>query len=69
VPDILCFFERFNAVEDSVKIMLDAQGRPSGMATVCFSSEVEAKRAMEEMQGRNIGHRYIELTTISFQDS
>ena len=66
VADILNFFENYSIIEDSVRIVLNNDGRASGIATVCFSSEKEAKRAQEEMQGRNIGHRYIELSLSTY---
>lgn len=43
-------------------------GRFSGMALVLFNSVDEAAEAMNEMQGQNIGHRWIEIFPISYSD-
>ena len=43
-------------------------GRFSGMALVLFGSVEEAQDALNEMQGQNIGHRWIEIFPISYKD-
>jgi RNA recognition motif-containing protein len=43
-------------------------GRFSGTALVLFNSIAEADEALNEMQGQNIGHRWIEIFPISYQD-
>jgi len=41
-------------------------GRFSGVAFVIFNSCEEAQEALNEMQGQNIGHRWIEIFPITY---
>lgn len=42
-------------------------GRFSGVALVLFNSPAEAEEAMNEMQGQNIGHRWIEIFPLTYE--
>ena len=50
--------------EGGTKIGTNVSGQRTGEAVVLFDSEEEAKKALLEKQGDNIGHRWIELYII-----
>lgn len=61
VEEIEQFFERYAYIRESVKIGELADGRKTGQAAVLFENEEEAKNAMNEKQGQNVGSRWVEL--------
>ncbi|KAK4772816.1 hypothetical protein SAY86_014591 [Trapa natans] len=58
--DILEFFKDFDLGEESVHIVLNAEGRPSGEAYVEFADVEDSKEAMTRDR-MTLGSRYIEL--------
>eukprot|EP00349_Pseudokeronopsis_sp_Brazil_P008477 CAMPEP_0202956076 /NCGR_PEP_ID=MMETSP1396-20130829/633_1 /ASSEMBLY_ACC=CAM_ASM_000872 /TAXON_ID= /ORGANISM="Pseudokeronopsis sp., Strain Brazil" /LENGTH=178 /DNA_ID=CAMNT_0049672943 /DNA_START=367 /DNA_END=903 /DNA_ORIENTATION=+ len=68
MDDIKDFFSGFNVQNNQVKIGTNPDGSKTGEGAVIFSDEEEARRAYKERQGRNIGHRYIELFVMSNGD-
>lgn len=66
--DIRIFFAGYNAVDSSIKIGMNPDGRKTGEGSVLFKTEEDARRAFKEKQGQNIGHRYVELYIMSAQD-
>ena len=69
-PDIISFFTGFNLFEKSVLLGRNVNdGRPNGFGALLFKSEQDCKRAMKEKQGQNIGHRYIELSAMTYNES
>lgn len=55
------FFSRYAFIRDSVRIGELADGRKTGQAAVLFANMEEAKNAMNEKQGQNVGSRWVEL--------
>ena len=66
--DVITFFQKWNIEEDRIEMINRDDGRFSGQALVLFGSIDEATEALNEMQGQNIGHRWIEIFPLSFQD-
>lgn len=66
--DISTFFKDFDIYLESVKIGRNQDNTRTGEGAVLFKSEQECKRAFLGKQGQNIGHRWIELYQITFQD-
>ncbi|XP_005813408.1 heterogeneous nuclear ribonucleoprotein H2-like [Xiphophorus maculatus] len=58
--DVARFFSGFNIAEDGITMVTNSRGRNSGQAYVQFSSQQEAKRALQKDR-ELIGHRYIEV--------
>lgn len=58
--DIMEFFKDFVLSEDSVHIIMNSEGRPSGEAYVEFASAEDSKGAMAKDR-MTLGSRYIEL--------
>lgn len=58
--DILDFFKNFTLSEDSIHIIFNFEGRPTGEAFVEFASEDDAKSALAKDR-MTLGSRYIEL--------
>lgn len=65
--DILDFFKDFGLSEDSVHIVVNAEGRPTGEAFVEFTSAVDSKAAMVKDR-KTLGSRYIELFPSSVEE-
>ena len=61
VDEIEQFFSRYSYIRESVRIGELADGRKTGQAAVLFENEEEAKNAMNEKQGQNVGSRWVEL--------
>lgn len=59
---ILDFFTGYHYLPDSLQMGLDASGKPSGEAWLSFISSDEAKRAVNDLNRRYLGTRYIELS-------
>jgi len=64
---VITFFQKWNVEEDRVDMINRDDGRFSGVAFVLFNSEAEASEALNEMQGQNIGHRWIEIFPITYE--
>ncbi|KAL9319980.1 hypothetical protein ACSQ67_011819 [Phaseolus vulgaris] len=58
--DIMEFFKDFGLSEDSIHIVMNSEGRPSGEAYVEFASAEDSKAAMVKDR-MTLGSRYIEL--------
>lgn len=67
VSDVQTFFQKWNVEEDRIDMIMKADGRFSGVAFVLLTSEAEAQEALNEMQGQNIGHRWIEIFPITYE--
>ncbi|XP_054895625.1 G-rich sequence factor 1 [Poeciliopsis prolifica] len=65
--DVARFFSGFNIAENGITMITNSRGRNSGKAYVQFSSQEEAKRALEKDR-ELIGHRYIEVFPSSRED-
>ncbi len=61
--DILAFFSGYQFLPDSLQLGLDSAGRPSGEAWLSFVSPGEAQRAVQDLNRRYLGPRYLELST------
>jgi RNA recognition motif-containing protein len=59
--DIYAFFSSFEFVPKSVKIGFKRDMRKSGYASILFKNEEQATSALKELQGKEMGHRWIEL--------
>ena len=66
VDEIEDFFQRYAYIRDSIRIGELQDGRKTGQATLLFQNEEEAKNAMNEKQGQNVGSRWVELYQMSF---
>ena len=66
--DIGNFFSQYNVVQGSIKLGKNEDGRMTGQAACLFETRDDAKNALNEMQGQNIGHRWIELYNITHKD-
>lgn len=66
--DVSQFFREFNIIDRSVVLGKGHDGRKNGFGAILFESESEAKAAMQAMQGKHIGTRYVELSVISYGD-
>ena len=66
--DIIAFFSNHKLLTDSIKIGQNEDGRATGQAVVLFESANDAETAMNELQGQNVGHRWIELIQIPYND-
>lgn len=58
---IVEFFKEYKVYPESVIIGERSDGKRSGEGVILFFTEQQAERAVQELQGKNIGHRYIEL--------
>lgn len=58
--DIMEFFSDFDLSEDSIHIIMNSEGRPSGEAYVEFENAEDSKAAMAKDR-MTLGSRYIEL--------
>lgn len=61
VDEIEQFFSRYSYIRESVRIGQLEDGRKTGQAALLFLNEEEAKNAMNEKQGQNVGSRWVEL--------
>jgi len=61
------FFSGFRVVSDGIKLMRNGN-RLTGEGFVIFATQDEAKAAYEQRNGKNLGHRYIELFSSSMED-
>lgn len=68
ISDVITFFQKWNIEEDKIQMIEKDDGRFSGMALVLFTSADEAQEALNEMQGQNIGHRWIEIFPITYRE-
>ena len=64
--DIIDFFFSYNIVSGSIKIGENSASQRTGEAVALFQSKEDARRAMAEKKGDNIGHRWKELYLIKF---
>lgn len=62
------FFSDYQLFPESIKIGKDADNTKTGEAAVLFKDENECKKAYTEKQGQHIGHRWVELYQITYQD-
>ncbi|XP_008417576.1 G-rich sequence factor 1 [Poecilia reticulata] len=65
--DVARFFSGFSIAENGITMVTNSRGRNSGQAYVQFSSQEEAKRALQKDR-ELIGHRYIEVFPSSMED-
>jgi len=63
--EIYEFFGNYKLGAGCIKIGINAVGQHTGEAAVLFKNPDDAKRAIQEKQGDNIGSRYIELFLIT----
>lgn len=66
--EIADFFREFRYIEKSVVLGVGGDGRKNGFASILFEDQEEAKEAAKEMDQRNVGERYVELSVISYKD-
>ena len=64
--DVATFFEGYKLVPDSIKIERNEEDRITGWGAVCFETEEEAARALEERQKESIGSRWIQLYPLQY---
>ena len=62
------FFRDFGIVDKSVVFGIGGDGRKNGFGTILFESASEATAAMNELQKKHIGERYVDLSVISYGD-
>uniref|UniRef100_A0A2P2JH66 RRM domain-containing protein n=1 Tax=Rhizophora mucronata TaxID=61149 RepID=A0A2P2JH66_RHIMU len=65
--DIMDFFKDFVLTEESIQIIMNSEGRPTGEAFVEFASAEDSKAAMAKDR-MTLGSRYIELFPSSLED-
>lgn len=66
--DLYDFFRDFKIVEKSVQLGKGADGRNNGFAAVLFESADEAVKAKDELDGKYIGSRYVNLYPMNYGD-
>ncbi|XP_030014495.1 RNA binding motif protein 12Bb [Sphaeramia orbicularis] len=64
VEEIYDFCYGYNVIPGSVSLHYDRSGAPKGSATVVFESRQEALTAIDELSGRPIGPRRIQLLLV-----
>ena len=47
---------------------LNSEGRKNGFGAILFETEDEAKAASEQMNGKHVGSRYVDLSIITYGD-
>jgi heterogeneous nuclear ribonucleoprotein F/H len=57
----MCVLSGFSYVHESVKICRRNDGKPTGEAYIAFDPPDESVRAIEALDKRRMGSRYIEL--------
>ncbi|XP_041649366.1 RNA binding motif protein 12Bb isoform X2 [Cheilinus undulatus] len=62
--EIYDFCYGYQIIPGSVSLQYDPSGRPKGSATAVFESRQEALRAIDELSGRPIGPRRIQLVLV-----
>lgn len=62
--EIYDFCYGFKIIPGSVSLQYEQSGRPKGSATAVFESRIEALKAIEELSGRPIGPRRIQLILV-----
>lgn len=62
------FFRDYNIIDRSVVLGKGHDGRKNGFGAILFESETEAKEAMQALQGKYVGSRFVELSVISYAD-
>ena len=63
--DLTGFFKGYKIIPSTIKFGQNEEGRPTGQAACLFENKDDAKFAFSERNGQNMGHRWIELYTIS----
>lgn len=66
--DLYDFFRDFKAVEKSVQLGKGQDGRNNGFAAILFESNDEVGKVKEELDGKYIGSRYVNLYPMSYGD-
>ena len=66
--DIMFFFADYKFIPDSIKIGKNQENVKTGEGAILFQDEGESKKAFNEKQGQHIGHRWIELYQITYDD-
>lgn len=61
LADVAQFFDGYGLICDTIRIIPDARGRPSGEAWVQFSTYAEATRAVRDLHRHKMGSRSVEL--------
>lgn len=59
--EIHTFFKGYSIIGESVKFGVNSVNRRTGYVAALFRTESECAKALNEKQGKNIRHRYIEL--------
>ena len=62
------FFQGYRVVSDSIKLGKNDEGKATGQAACLFETPEDAKNAMVEKQGQNIGHRWVEIYQQTYAD-
>ena len=66
--DIYDFFRDFKAIEKSAVLGKGKDGRNNGFASILFESNDEVHKAKEELEGKYIGSRFVNLYPITYGD-
>merc|ERR1712224_1043309 len=61
VKNFFGYHTRFFNTENPIRLLLNRDGRPSGLATVVFISQATARIAQRDLDRKMIGSRYIEV--------
>ena len=56
----------YNLLQNTVYLGKNSNGRRNGNAVILFDSAQECNRAMNEMQGKYIGSRYLQLYQVTY---
>ena len=66
--DIKNFFKGCGYVNNSVQLGLNREGRNNGFGAILFNKEEDAQHAVEDLNEKYIGNRWVELTLMSYGD-
>jgi len=66
--DLYDFFKDFKALEKSAQLGKDQDDRNTGFAAILFPNVGELEKAKDELDGKYIGSRYVNLFPMAYKD-
>lgn len=66
--DVMFFFSDYAIFPESIKLGRNSENNKTGEAACLFKTEDDCKKAFIDKQGQNIGHRWIQLLQITYEE-
>lgn len=68
LDDLISFFERYQLLEDSVRMHFDDVGTPTGDCLLALGSSAEARRAVLSLNGRRLHGSVVRMYVVESID-